>query len=639
MRFPDFCWIDVALGGASKRNNLTDIRKFKLPADDTPDCYRTVFRYPDEFAEYFRQNGGTVKGYKGPVYADFFPIDVDDAEDVGRSLAQAREVLNVLRERYDLELAHVRCFFSGAKGFHIMIPDSVFGWEPCIEMPDVFKAMVQEMVGDLVRVDTSVYDRVRLFRLSNTINSKSGLYKIPLEPSELLQMSIEEILELAKHPRAVVITEEPELNGALARLYRSTLEAVRSKRVARLERKGALGAEVPKDQKLCYLTLSRGIGEGARNEAGLRLATHWRKMGFDEDMVSQMMLAWNARNNPPMDENEVMKIVHQAFSSDYDYGCWDHLLDAVCDQRCYLWRAKQKLPKTEGRVSVDRIYSMAEAAQKYVEYASKIETALIKTGFDKLDKQLRGIAPGEVMEIMARSGVGKTALLINIIRSVAVNQKVPILFFSLEQPVVQIWERAAQISSGRSGVEIEQWVRSGGESAAEIIQTVNRQFPGVYIVEEDFLTYEELVKFIHLATEQKIGKKPGLVAIDYLGRMQGNARSAYEITSQLAKQMKHLAKEMDLPLIYLHQTSRAGKDGSEEITLDMGRDSGVTEEAADFVIALWRPDMKNPGQAAQKDTETLMLRVLKNRKGPVGEYKLTFAKKQLWIGDRNLAAV
>ena len=67
MRFPDFCWIDVALGGASKRNNLTDIRKFKLPADDTPDCYRTVFRYPDEFAEYFRQNGGTVKGYKGPV--------------------------------------------------------------------------------------------------------------------------------------------------------------------------------------------------------------------------------------------------------------------------------------------------------------------------------------------------------------------------------------------------------------------------------------------------------------------------------------------------------------------------------------------------------------------------------------------
>ena len=76
-------------------------------------------------------------------------------------------------------------------------------------------------------------------------------------------------------------------------------------------------------------------------------------------------------------------------------------------------------------------------------------------GFGKLDRHLRGIAPGEVCEIIARTGVGKTAFLLNVISHVIVNQKIPVLFFSLEQPLAQIYERAVQISMGMEGREVE----------------------------------------------------------------------------------------------------------------------------------------------------------------------------------------
>src|SRR3972149_10229533 len=112
--------------------------------------------------------------------------------------------------------------------------------------------------------------------------------------------------------------------------------------------------------------------------------------------------------------------------------------------------------------------------------------------------------------------------------------------------------------------------------------------------------------------------------------MRGTARDNYSLISELAKQLKLLAKELDLAVIYLHQTSRAGRTGQEEISLDMGRDSGVAEEAADFILGLWRPELGNK-KAQEQESEELKIAILKNRKGRIGTKSFIFEKTTLRI--------
>ncbi|SFR15353.1 DnaB-like helicase C-terminal domain-containing protein [Desulfoscipio geothermicus] len=619
MKNPDYCWCDVAIGGVNKRNNIVNITKFKVPIGKT-DCYRTVYRYPEAFKQHF-ENKKTVAGYQGPVYADLFPIDIDD-ENLEQAHDNARRVLDRLAAAYDVDLQQVKCFFSGAKGFHIMIPTSMFGCYASPRLPVGFKKMAAALLQG-INYDSSIYDTVRLFRLSNTINSKTGLYKIPLYAMEILHKETADILELAKEPRTIEPVDEISYNSQLAELFQKSIRE--EKKDDRLPA-GALTK--PKDAKLCYYAIMDGVGQGMRDNCALRLAVYWRKQGLADDMIMGIMRAWNQRNSPPLKEKDIEKAIHQAIERPYDYGCNDQILQQYCDNRC---RFKKK---QETKITADKIYTIEEARAKYEEYVQELEKRKINLGISIIDRAIRGIAPGEVCEVLARSGVGKTAFLINVIRSVALNQKTPTLFFSLEQPLAQIYERAAQITVRQEGQAIEKAVRAGDANARSLAKLVGMNFEKVYIVEEDFLTYEDLREFIQVAETEKVHEPVRLVCIDYLGRMRGERGSQYEVTSELAKQLKRLAKELDVAVLYLHQTNRSGKTGAEPITMDMARDSGVVEEAADFVLGLWRPDIDKP-EAQKSESEELRVAVLKNRKGPLCQIGLDFNKKYLTIEDPN----
>lgn len=624
MIYPDYKYVDVAFNGVHTRNNIQEAVKVRLPSN-VVDCYRTVYRYPEELKQHAERNKGSVSGYAGPVFADFLPIDVD-SEDLEQAHVWANRLLNMLLNNYEVDLNHLRIFFSGSKGFHIMLPWALFEYEPCREMPLVFKKMAP-VLAEGITIDPVIYDRVRLFRFSNTINSKSGLYKIPLTPAEILNMSTDEIKELAKAPRKVEAESAEEPNVYLRTLYLDTLAKIKqppeSSAADGVKQKGI---KPPKGAKLCYYKILEGVGEGGRDNTGLRLAVHFLKE-FPAEVVLQMLHGWNKRNRPPMKPENVDKLFKQA-QGEYDFGCNDPLLMEYCQDSC-LFKKKE----AEKRVTADKIYSLDEARDKYLEYIKKLDERKITLGYDKIDRAIRGIAPGEVCEVMARTGVGKTAFLLNVIKNVIIKHHVPVLFFSLEQPLAQIYERVAQISKERTGQEVEKAYAAGDSSYHEIAKLNYKQ---LYVVEEDMLTYEELKAFIELAAAEKIGEVPPLVCVDYLGRMKGGGGNAYEITSELARMLKALAKEMDIALLYLHQTSRMGKTGAEDITLDMARDSGVVEEAADFIIGMWRPEI-NDVAAQESDRESIQIAILKNRKGRLGKSEYTFVKPHLRIIDESAA--
>jgi replicative DNA helicase len=111
-----------------------------------------------------------------------------------------------------------------------------------------------------------------------------------------------------------------------------------------------------------------------------------------------------------------------------------------------------------------------------------------------------------------------------------------------------------------------------------------------------------------------------LVLVDYLGLLGSEGRDAYERASRLGKGLKAVAKAQSVAIVVAMQLSRAGGDGSEEVTPVMLRDSGVLEESLDFLLGCWRPgrakNLDPPDELNLRDV--LRVAVLKNRKGRDG---------------------
>lgn len=616
MQNKDYCYIDIAFNGVNKRNNVINIRELKTPVG-LNDCYRTVYRYPDEFKQHFDRLG-TVAGYKGSCYADFMPLDID-AEDLTHAHEAAREVLERLMATYDIDLANLRIYFSGAKGFHIMIPAPLFGGYASPKLPIAFKKMAAVMLRD-IEYDSSIYDVVRLFRLTNTVNSKTGLYKIPVTAAEVLHKEMADIMELAKGPRKLEFIPLNEIDPApvLKELFVASIRGG-----SKQEPVPTNDGRPPKDAKLCYYELIKGVESGERDNAAIRLAVFWRKHGLPGEVIHGIMTGWNRLNSPPLEQTDIDKAVQQACSRPYDFGCNDDLLQRYCTSRCHLKR-RQK----ENRITAANIYTLDEARDKYREYLTKVDQKRIRFGIPMVDKVIRGVAPGEVAVLLARSGVGKTAAALNLIRNVIVGQKVPVLFYSLEMPVAQIYERICQISGEIDGRQVESIYRRGED--AEVYEVACKNFGKLYVCDQDFLTIDELRDFYELATREKVMQAPGLIVIDYLGRMKGGHGSSYEITSELVKNMKNLAKELDVAVVYLHQTSREGGTGKEPVTIKMARDSGQVEESADYVVGMWRPELE---QSYDKEEEEMMWGFLKVRNDGNKQVSLRFHKKYLTITE------
>jgi hypothetical protein len=129
-------------------------------------------------------------------------VDFDSAKDTAAALAEARQLLRQLAEVYDVPARALGLYFSGMKGFAVLIPAALFGgFAPSTDAAKYVGQIVQKLTVGLRTVDHSIYDLTRLLRLPNTRHSRTGLYKIPLTPTEFLTLTIDEIKVLATTPR------------------------------------------------------------------------------------------------------------------------------------------------------------------------------------------------------------------------------------------------------------------------------------------------------------------------------------------------------------------------------------------------------------------------------------------------------
>lgn len=250
-----------------------------------------------------------------------------------------------------------------------------------------------------------------------------------------------------------------------------------------------------------------------------------------------------------------------------------------------------------------------ELLEKYARQRTEPQGAVVRLGFGSLDSDMRGISPGQVCAFAARTSVGKTWALATIEQNCM--PYMGVLSLSLEMPGLEWAERALAIHADVAPEQVEIWARQ--RELKERSQSFVAASRNVVLYEEP-VQIEQLGNLIQLARARVPVR---LVLIDYLGLIGARGRDSYERASQIGKALKETAKRTDVSIVVATQLSRAGGDGSIPVTLDMLRDSGVIEEAMDFIVGCWRPGRNtNADPQEQLALEDVMrCQLLKNRKG------------------------
>lgn len=256
-------------------------------------------------------------------------------------------------------------------------------------------------------------------------------------------------------------------------------------------------------------------------------------------------------------------------------------------------------------------------------YEKKALITGIPSGFKDLDELTSGFQPGDLIIIGGRPGMGKTAFSLNIAQHVGVELGEPVAFFSLEMSKEQIAMRLlsslamVNASALRKGfISKRDWERLT-DSAVRLSESP------IYIDDSSQLSVLEIrAKARRLKMEKG---RLSLIIIDYLQLMK--SRSSYDRReqeiSEISRSLKAMAKELKVPVIALSQLNRSvEKTTDRRPTLANLRESGAIEQDADVIIFLYRDEVYNKKNPANKGKAEVI--VAKQRNGPTDTVYLTF---------------
>lgn len=251
----------------------------------------------------------------------------------------------------------------------------------------------------------------------------------------------------------------------------------------------------------------------------------------------------------------------------------------------------------------------------------------IKTGYSDLDRYTNGFQRGDLIILAARPAMGKSALALNFASEVAKhNKEEAVAIFSLEMPTDSLMKR---LLSAESNVESNK-LRNGSLNT----QDWNKLNEGSSRLGERkiFIDDTSSIKVSQIFSKcRKLKSEYGalsLVVIDYLQLITGTrADSRQQEVSDISRNLKILAKELDCPVIALSQLSReVEKRTDHRPQLADLRESGSIEQDADIVMFLYREKYYEKDEEEQSDTELVDLTLAKHRNGGLGDIKLVFKK-------------
>ena len=314
------------------------------------------------------------------------------------------------------------------------------------------------------------------------------------------------------------------------------------------------------------------------------------------------------------------KVTGEALSEEYD-------AEIVLD------RAEQQifaLAESRTKESFSRIAPVADrVVARIKEYAKGEGTGItgLSTGFRELDEMTSGLQRTDLVIVAGRPSMGKTAFCLTLAQNAALHSKAVVAVFSLEMSKEQLVTRmlASEAHINAHRFRTGHLMSSEWERLAGAITTLSDA--RIFIDDTPGIAALEIrAKARRLAAEQK---QLDLIVVDYLqlmgsgpGRRSDNRQQE---VSQMSRELKALAKELDVPVLALSQLSRApeSRNPPKPLMSDL-RESGSIEQDADVVSFIYREDYYKETEENKGLAELI---VAKQRNGPTGTVKLAFLKE------------
>jgi len=239
----------------------------------------------------------------------------------------------------------------------------------------------------------------------------------------------------------------------------------------------------------------------------------------------------------------------------------------------------------------------------------------VPTGFKDLDDTLAGLQPSNLIILAARPSLGKTSLALNIAQYVAVEEKMPVGFFSLEMSKEELVDRLLV-----SQADIDAWKLKTGNLDEEDFTKLSEAM-GVLAEAPLYIDDTPAISVLEMRTKARrlqVEKGLDLLVVDYIQLVRGRGlENRVQEVTEISQGLKNLARELKVPLLAVSQLSRAvtRRVKSAPQLADL-RESGSLEQDADVVMFLYRED--------EDDLENVNLQIAKHRNGPLRNIKLFF---------------
>jgi len=247
------------------------------------------------------------------------------------------------------------------------------------------------------------------------------------------------------------------------------------------------------------------------------------------------------------------------------------------------------------------------------------------TGFVDLDELLSGLQPNALVVVGARPAMGKTSFALNVAAHAAIDANKPVLVFSLEMGQLELSQRML-CSESRVDSKNMRDGKLDENDWTKISHGVGRLSEApIWIDDNPALTVMD-IRGRARRLKSQVGDL-GLIVVDYIQLMTGRAtaESRQVEISEISRNLKILARELEVPVLGLSQLSRGleSRQDKRPMLADL-RESGAIEQDADVVIFLYRDEVYHPDSADAGIAEVI---VSKHRNGPIGTVKLAFLPK------------
>jgi replicative DNA helicase len=258
-----------------------------------------------------------------------------------------------------------------------------------------------------------------------------------------------------------------------------------------------------------------------------------------------------------------------------------------------------------------------------------------QTGISRFDEMTGGLHNGELIILAARPSMGKTALAMNIGEHVAIEQNSPVLFVSLEMSGIELADRMLCSLARVNGHRL----RNGTITADDrerLIKKANEisQSP-LFVDDSPSRTVSEIA-----AAARRIKRRQddlGLIVVDYLQLIEpDNSKDPrQEQVAKIARRLKGLSRELDVPLLCLSQLNRQAEDSKDHRPkLSHLRESGAIEQDADVVMFVHREEYYLRGDDQAQCAGQAEIIISKQRNGPIGDVEMTWEAEYTRFSDR-----